>query len=186
MILIGRIDDVELWPGHTVSLTSPTVPHSSPTSLSYLLGCLPSTPYPTFATNFSDFASNCLSWLWWSYWPCLSVSSSPDWCTGMMNHPPIPISELAEHTELLKANDNLKLSQEYEVRHILQKIPFCVNKKILGCTERCSCRFSWQTNADWENFFYWSHGSYSRAMGFCSGTDVSVWSAGLVHVAAVD
>uniref|UniRef100_A0AAQ4QIL2 protein-tyrosine-phosphatase n=1 Tax=Gasterosteus aculeatus aculeatus TaxID=481459 RepID=A0AAQ4QIL2_GASAC len=34
--------------------------------------------------------------------------------TGMMNHPPIPISELAEHTELLKANDNLKLSQEYE------------------------------------------------------------------------
>lgn len=37
------------------------------------------------------------------------------WRAGMMNHPPIPISELAEHTELLKANDNLKLSQEYEV-----------------------------------------------------------------------
>ncbi|XP_046712781.1 receptor-type tyrosine-protein phosphatase S isoform X14 [Silurus meridionalis] len=33
---------------------------------------------------------------------------------GMMNHPPIPITDLAEHTELLKANDNLKLSQEYE------------------------------------------------------------------------
>nr|XP_032633098.1 receptor-type tyrosine-protein phosphatase S isoform X13 [Chelonoidis abingdonii] len=33
---------------------------------------------------------------------------------GMLNHPPIPISELAEHTEHLKANDNLKLSQEYE------------------------------------------------------------------------
>ncbi|KAI4889649.1 hypothetical protein NFI96_031465 [Prochilodus magdalenae] len=33
----------------------------------------------------------------------------------MMSHPPIPISELAEHTELLKANDNLRLSQEYEV-----------------------------------------------------------------------
>ncbi|KAJ8374391.1 hypothetical protein SKAU_G00049710 [Synaphobranchus kaupii] len=33
---------------------------------------------------------------------------------GMMNHPPIPIAELAEHTEVLKANDNLKLSQEYE------------------------------------------------------------------------
>uniref|UniRef100_A0A8C5I1N6 protein-tyrosine-phosphatase n=1 Tax=Gouania willdenowi TaxID=441366 RepID=A0A8C5I1N6_GOUWI len=30
------------------------------------------------------------------------------------NHPPIPISELAEHIELLKANDNLRLSQEYE------------------------------------------------------------------------
>uniref|UniRef100_A0A8C7ZZ09 protein-tyrosine-phosphatase n=1 Tax=Oryzias sinensis TaxID=183150 RepID=A0A8C7ZZ09_9TELE len=36
------------------------------------------------------------------------------WRAGMLNHPPIPISELAEHTELLKANDNLKLSQEYE------------------------------------------------------------------------
>uniref|UniRef100_A0A8C4VZV1 Receptor-type tyrosine-protein phosphatase S n=1 Tax=Gopherus evgoodei TaxID=1825980 RepID=A0A8C4VZV1_9SAUR len=33
---------------------------------------------------------------------------------GMLNHPPISISELAEHTEHLKANDNLKLSQEYE------------------------------------------------------------------------
>nr|XP_020649843.1 receptor-type tyrosine-protein phosphatase S isoform X8 [Pogona vitticeps] len=33
---------------------------------------------------------------------------------GMLNHPPIPISELADHTEHLKANDNLKLSQEYE------------------------------------------------------------------------
>uniref|UniRef100_A0A671YYB1 protein-tyrosine-phosphatase n=1 Tax=Sparus aurata TaxID=8175 RepID=A0A671YYB1_SPAAU len=30
------------------------------------------------------------------------------------SHPPIPISELAEHIELLKANDNLRLSQEYE------------------------------------------------------------------------
>ena len=34
----------------------------------------------------------------------------------MMSHPPIPINELAEHTELLKANDNLRLSQEYEVK----------------------------------------------------------------------
>ncbi|XP_043576879.1 receptor-type tyrosine-protein phosphatase S-like isoform X18 [Chiloscyllium plagiosum] len=33
---------------------------------------------------------------------------------GMMSHPPIPIAELAEHTEHLKANDNLKFSQEYE------------------------------------------------------------------------
>uniref|UniRef100_A0A673WHW6 protein-tyrosine-phosphatase n=1 Tax=Salmo trutta TaxID=8032 RepID=A0A673WHW6_SALTR len=45
--------------------------------------------------------------------PRFSLSSSV-WQTGMMNHPPIPIAELAEHTELLKANDNLKLSQEYE------------------------------------------------------------------------
>ncbi|XP_023822087.1 receptor-type tyrosine-protein phosphatase delta isoform X30 [Oryzias latipes] len=33
---------------------------------------------------------------------------------GMANHPPIPISELADHLERLKANDNLKFSQEYE------------------------------------------------------------------------
>ncbi|XP_067218762.1 receptor-type tyrosine-protein phosphatase S isoform X1 [Chanodichthys erythropterus] len=33
---------------------------------------------------------------------------------GMMSHPPIPISDLPEHTERLKANDNLHLSQEYE------------------------------------------------------------------------
>ncbi|XP_037643866.1 receptor-type tyrosine-protein phosphatase S-like isoform X15 [Sebastes umbrosus] len=33
---------------------------------------------------------------------------------GMMSHPTIPMSELAEHIELLKANDNLRLSQEYE------------------------------------------------------------------------
>ncbi|XP_038660231.1 receptor-type tyrosine-protein phosphatase S isoform X32 [Scyliorhinus canicula] len=34
--------------------------------------------------------------------------------TSMTNHPPIPISELADHIERLKANDNLKFSQEYE------------------------------------------------------------------------
>ncbi|XP_067309052.1 receptor-type tyrosine-protein phosphatase S isoform X8 [Pseudorasbora parva] len=33
---------------------------------------------------------------------------------GMMSHPPIPSSDLLEHTERLKANDNLHLSQEYE------------------------------------------------------------------------
>ncbi|XP_051170943.1 tyrosine-protein phosphatase Lar isoform X3 [Leptopilina boulardi] len=33
---------------------------------------------------------------------------------GMMSHPPIPISELGNHIERLKANDNLKFSQEYE------------------------------------------------------------------------
>ncbi|XP_004632825.1 receptor-type tyrosine-protein phosphatase S isoform X6 [Octodon degus] len=33
---------------------------------------------------------------------------------GMLSHPPIPISDMAEHTERLKANDSLKLSQEYE------------------------------------------------------------------------
>uniref|UniRef100_A0A8C0WGX9 Receptor-type tyrosine-protein phosphatase S n=1 Tax=Castor canadensis TaxID=51338 RepID=A0A8C0WGX9_CASCN len=33
---------------------------------------------------------------------------------GMLSHPPIPITDMAEHTERLKANDSLKLSQEYE------------------------------------------------------------------------
>ncbi|XP_052417869.1 receptor-type tyrosine-protein phosphatase delta-like isoform X31 [Carassius gibelio] len=33
---------------------------------------------------------------------------------GMASHPPIPVMELADHIECLKANDNLKFSQEYE------------------------------------------------------------------------
>ncbi|XP_038588093.1 receptor-type tyrosine-protein phosphatase delta-like isoform X26 [Micropterus salmoides] len=33
---------------------------------------------------------------------------------GMASHPPIPIMDLADHQERLKANDNLKFSQEYE------------------------------------------------------------------------
>ncbi|XP_064146585.1 receptor-type tyrosine-protein phosphatase delta isoform X11 [Loxodonta africana] len=33
---------------------------------------------------------------------------------GMASHPPIPVLELADHIERLKANDNLKFSQEYE------------------------------------------------------------------------
>ncbi|XP_077445140.1 receptor-type tyrosine-protein phosphatase delta-like isoform X33 [Stigmatopora argus] len=34
--------------------------------------------------------------------------------SSMANHPPIPVMDLAEHLEQLKANDNLKFSQEYE------------------------------------------------------------------------
>ena len=34
---------------------------------------------------------------------------------GMISHPPIPISQLGNHIEILKANDNQKFSQEYEV-----------------------------------------------------------------------
>ncbi|KAJ8416441.1 hypothetical protein AAFF_G00357290 [Aldrovandia affinis] len=34
--------------------------------------------------------------------------------SSMASHPPIPILELADHLERLKANDNLKFSQEYE------------------------------------------------------------------------
>ncbi|XP_022614503.1 receptor-type tyrosine-protein phosphatase delta isoform X14 [Seriola dumerili] len=34
--------------------------------------------------------------------------------SSMASHPPIPIMDLADHLERLKANDNLKFSQEYE------------------------------------------------------------------------
>ncbi|XP_028306346.1 protein tyrosine phosphatase receptor type Db isoform X34 [Gouania willdenowi] len=34
--------------------------------------------------------------------------------SSMASHPPVPISELTDHIERLKANDNLKFSQEYE------------------------------------------------------------------------
>ncbi|XP_035385713.1 receptor-type tyrosine-protein phosphatase delta isoform X7 [Electrophorus electricus] len=34
--------------------------------------------------------------------------------SSMATHPPIPIMDLADHLERLKANDNLKFSQEYE------------------------------------------------------------------------
>ncbi|XP_072314738.1 receptor-type tyrosine-protein phosphatase delta-like isoform X11 [Eucyclogobius newberryi] len=34
--------------------------------------------------------------------------------SSMANHPPIPVMDLADHLERLKANDNLKFSQEYE------------------------------------------------------------------------
>jgi netrin-G3 ligand len=33
---------------------------------------------------------------------------------GMMSHPPIPLADLSSHIELLKMNDNMKFSQEYE------------------------------------------------------------------------
>ena len=34
--------------------------------------------------------------------------------SAMMSHPPIPIAQLADHIEHLKANDGLKFSHEYE------------------------------------------------------------------------
>lgn len=34
----------------------------------------------------------------------------------MRDHPPIPVTDLADNIERLKANDGLKFSQEYEVR----------------------------------------------------------------------
>lgn len=45
-------------------------------------------------------------------------SPPPHLFTGMLSHPPIPIADMAEHMERLKANDSLKLSQEYEVSEL--------------------------------------------------------------------
>lgn len=39
---------------------------------------------------------------------------------GMISHPPIPVTELANHIERLKASDNLKFSQEYEVSNTFE------------------------------------------------------------------
>ena len=46
---------------------------------------------------------------------------------GMLSHPPIPITELGNHIDRLKANDNLMFSQEYEVSIFLlvQGLTFC-------------------------------------------------------------
>ena len=43
----------------------------------------------------------------------------------------MPISELTDHIERLKANDNLKFSQEYEVRLHVSSFPVC-NKGAVG------------------------------------------------------
>lgn len=48
----------------------------------------------------------------------------------MAGHPPIPVMELADHIERLKANDNLKFSQEYEVM-LGHFTTFCMKKLVL-------------------------------------------------------
>ena len=42
---------------------------------------------------------------------------------AMVNHPPIPVQQLGDHIELLKANDNQKFSQEYEVSRVGDTLP---------------------------------------------------------------
>lgn len=39
----------------------------------------------------------------------------PPLVSGMREHPPVAICDLADHIDRLKANDNLRFSQEYEV-----------------------------------------------------------------------
>lgn len=48
------------------------------------------------------------------FFPSLPLPPLP--LAGMKEHPPIPVTEMADHMERLKANDGLRFSQEYEVR----------------------------------------------------------------------
>lgn len=59
---------------------------------------------------------------------CVCASPPP----GMRDHPPIPITDLADNIERLKANDGLKFSQEYEVRHP-PHVPSVYPGQILFC-----------------------------------------------------
>lgn len=58
--------------------------------------------------------------------------------TGMANHPPIPVMDLADHLERLKANDNLKFSQEYEVRVSDSNNTVTNQDKVNGSVLACS------------------------------------------------
>uniref|UniRef100_A0A3B3XQ68 Receptor-type tyrosine-protein phosphatase F n=1 Tax=Poecilia mexicana TaxID=48701 RepID=A0A3B3XQ68_9TELE len=51
----------------------------------------------------------CAGWM-----PFLTLSLSLLLPPGMREHPPIPVIDLADHIERLKANDGLRFSQEYE------------------------------------------------------------------------
>lgn len=58
----------------------------------------------------------------------------------MASHPPIPIMELADHLERLKANDNLKFSQEYEVC-IFLTLELCLPAKSSGTPNQTTIFF---------------------------------------------
>ncbi|XP_076839573.1 uncharacterized protein LOC143484634 isoform X2 [Brachyhypopomus gauderio] len=72
----------------------------------------------------------------------------------MMNHPPILIAELAEHTELLKANDSLKLSQEYEWQAVLKERE---RERQTETSEREECFFVLFKSIDPGQQFTWEH-----------------------------
>lgn len=55
--------------------------------------------------------------------PHANSAHVPPLLPGMRDHPPIPITDLADNIERLKANDGLKFSQEYEVRHPFTATP---------------------------------------------------------------
>lgn len=43
---------------------------------------------------------------------------------AMVGHPPIPVGQLVAHVDALKANDNLRFSQEYEVGTLVCSFAF--------------------------------------------------------------
>lgn len=51
---------------------------------------------------------------------CWTVLTTAPLTVGMREHPPVAICDLADHMETLKANDNLRFSQEYEVTLLLK------------------------------------------------------------------
>lgn len=61
----------------------------------------------------------------------------------MRDHPPIPITDLADNIERLKANDGLKFSQEYEVSYPFPATPtttICLAPgQLLSCLRSLLC-----------------------------------------------
>lgn len=72
-------------------------------------------PFPLLNTHAAYLMIHCWLVLGWCPLKRLLADLQSIWLTGMASHPPIPIMDLADHLERLKANDNLKFSQEYEV-----------------------------------------------------------------------
>lgn len=80
----------------------------------------PTLPFPLFNTQHAAYLMiHCRLVLGSRPLTRLVTDLQSIWLTGMASHPPIPIMDLADHLERLKANDNLKFSQEYEVRALL-------------------------------------------------------------------
>lgn len=81
---------------------------------------------------------------------------------GMISHPPIPISELANHIERLKGNDNLKFSQEYEACNLIPASNYC-RLSIIHFADQLQ-RFSSSAKAFWTFLFY------CESLHLCSST----------------
>lgn len=69
--------------------------------------------------------------------PLTLYLSPPSALPGMREHPPIPVVDLADHIERLKANDGLRFSQEYEVRDS-QYVHIALSHYLTACKGRSS------------------------------------------------